>query len=78
MNGINGTTPKIVKVIAQGGLATIAVFAMWMLWNITSNHINANTEALYEVKGAIIEMSGVIKENTKQSERLEVLIFNQK
>ena len=52
---------NIIDTIIQGGGVGMAVFAMYIVWKLSSNHINHNTEALTELKDVIRELSEVLK-----------------
>ena len=49
-------TDKIVQVLVQGGLTSIALASLWINYKITSNHINHSTDAMSELKVVITKL----------------------
>ena len=50
-----------IETIIQGGGVGIAAFSMYIVWKISSNHINHNTVVLTELKDAIKELKSYLK-----------------
>lgn len=70
---MNGQS-NIVKIVAQAGLAGVAVFTLYILWNLMGNHLSHNTQALQEVSKSLESVSGSIQEmNTLHIEQTRVL-----
>lgn len=46
MNGIKNGNGNLVRILVQGGLAGALILAMFIIWNLASNHLKHNTEAL--------------------------------
>ena len=51
---------NLVKTLIQGGLVSICLASLWVIYSLVSNHmvhntetINLNTQAIIELKGAI-------------------------
>ena len=50
-----------IETIIQGGAVGLALFSMYIVWKLSSNHINHNTEVLTELKDAIKELKTFLK-----------------
>ncbi len=57
MNGITGT---IIKIITSAGIAGIAVFAIYVLWNMNSNDIE-------HLQGAVEKQTEIYAATTKDT-----------
>ena len=67
---MNGNS-NIVKIVAQFGLAGVAVFSLYILWQLSGNHIDHNTQALQDLNVSIREMNTLHVEQSRILERLE-------
>lgn len=52
--------PALVQVLVQGGALGIALLALWIIWNLMSNHMDHNTEALHELSKNITSNTAVL------------------
>jgi len=56
---------SIIEVIIQAGAVGLAIFSMFIVWKLSSNHINQNTKVLQELKDAIRELTNHLKNGRK-------------
>jgi len=43
----------LIEALVQGGAVGLAIFAMFIVWKLSSNHIRHNSEVLQELKDVI-------------------------
>ena len=55
----------ITPFLREGGAIALAALAIWIVYKITSNHINHNTEILAELKEAIHHLTEFLKNGHK-------------
>jgi len=51
----------LLEAIVQAGAVGLAIFAMFIVWKLSSNHIRHNSEILQELKDAIRELTEFLK-----------------
>jgi len=51
----------LLEAIVQAGAVGLAIFAMFIVWKLASNHINQNTKVLQELKDAIRELTEFLR-----------------
>ena len=51
----------LLEAIVQAGAVGLAIFAMFIVWKLASNHIRHNTEILQELKDAIRELTEFLR-----------------
>ena len=56
---------SIIEVIIQAGAVGLAIFSMFIVWKLASNHINQNTKVLQELKDAIRELTNHLRNGRK-------------
>lgn len=73
---------KIIQIIIQSGAVAIALYLVFILNDITSNHINSvgehikhNTQVLTELKSSIEQSNEIGKEQTRALADLEKTLF---
>jgi len=55
----------LLEAIVQAGAVGLAIFAMFIVWKLASNHIRHNTEILQELKDVIRELTNHLKNGRK-------------
>jgi len=71
---MNGNTANIVKILAQAGLTGVTLATLWILWNVTTQHLNRNTEVLIEVREASQAQTAVMGELTDVVKELKFYV----
>lgn len=57
----------IIQIVIQAGAVGIAVYVIYVLKTLISNHINHNTEALKDLTSVLSELKQVIVDFHKQN-----------
>lgn len=53
-----------IQTIIQGGAVGLAALAMWIVWKLSSNHIDHNTEVLTKNTEVVDSLKDAIRELT--------------
>jgi len=64
----------IVGMIIQGGAVGVALFSLWILWSLVSDHLSYNTEVMIELKSVISENNRVMTDQSDIMDDLEKTI----
>ncbi len=55
----------IVSILVQGGLAGVALTALWIVYKLSANHISHNTDIMMKMTGVMERLSTLIEEKVK-------------
>ncbi len=56
---------KILQILVQGGLASVALVSLWINYKITSNHIEHSTDASNRLEVAITRLTQYLEDKIK-------------
>jgi len=59
---------KIIQILVQGGLASVALVSLYFNYKIVSNHMQHNTESNKELTKVLGELKELIKTHIKKDE----------
>jgi len=65
---------KLLQIIINGGLVSITVLTLIGAYSLVSNHMSTNTQALTEIKTAVIQIKAAVEASTAQNKRVEDLL----
>ena len=57
---------KLIEILVQGGLTSVALLSLWINYKIASNHINHNTDALTELSKVMEGLKTFIENQNKK------------
>ena len=75
ING-NGKYSTLLRVAINGGMVTITLACLFMIWNLVANHINHNTQVLTKLNASIEVLNTSIDDNTEVLEDVKGLIIS--
>ncbi len=56
---------KIIQVLVQGGLASIALVSLWANWKIVTNHLAHSDDAINRLEVAITRLIQFLEDKIK-------------
>lgn len=71
---LNNKNSNFLKILIQGGLASVAIIALIMFYQVVSNHIGDNTAALMELKGSITDSNRIDQDQVEATDDLVEVI----
>jgi len=51
----------LLQILVNGGLTSVALASLWLVYKLTSNHISHNTEAMKELSSTMSALKTIIK-----------------
>lgn len=62
---MEGIESKIIEILVQGGLASVALASLWINYKTSSNHINHNTDALNRLEVTMAKLAEYLETKLK-------------
>ena len=75
MPDTNGNNKKtLLSILVQGGMASIALASLWIVWNIVTNHLSDNTAVLTKLQASVEQNNKIMEGNSEAVKNLQKMV----